>query len=69
MKLPRRGVRNPIDQENEMKPSVDKFLATTKIYLQIFTGMTEAGNAKDKELTKARETRDRIIISSQAVQF
>ena len=83
-----------------MKPSVDKFLATTKIYLQIFTGMTEAGNAKDKERTKrhralpiailggsfgqqtynlagivlpvnprTHEARDRIIISSQAVQF
>jgi len=52
-----------------MKPSVDKFLATTKIYLQIFTGTTEAGNAKDKELTKAHEARDRILISSQAVQF
>lgn len=35
-----------------MNPYVDKFLATTKIYLQIFTGMTEAANAKDKERTK-----------------
>ena len=46
-----------------MNPHVDKFLATTKIYLQILTRMTEALNAKDKELTKAHEARDRILIS------
>ena len=84
-----------------MNPYVDKFLATTKVYLQIFTGLTEAGNAaKDEERTKrhralpsaillgpfgqqkyklagivlpvnprGHEARDRILISSQAVQF
>ena len=35
-----------------MKPYVDKFLATTKSYLQIFTGMTAAGNTKEKERTR-----------------
>jgi hypothetical protein len=35
-----------------MNPYVDKFLATTRIYLQIFTGMTEAANAQNKELSK-----------------
>ena len=35
-----------------MNPYVEKFIATTRIYLQIFTGMTEASNVKNKELTK-----------------
>lgn len=35
-----------------MNPYVEKFLATTRIYLQIFTGMTQASIAKNKELTK-----------------
>lgn len=83
-----------------MNPYADKFLATTKVYLQIFTGMTETGNAKDEDRTKrhralpsaillgpfgqqncklagivlpvnprCHEARDRILISSQAVQF
>lgn len=35
-----------------MNPYVEKFIATTRIYLQIFKGMTEVSNAKNKELTK-----------------
>lgn len=34
-----------------MNPYVEKFLVTTRIYLQIFTGMTDASNAKNKEPT------------------
>lgn len=34
-----------------MNPYVEKFLATTRIYLQIFTGMTKFANVKNKELT------------------
>jgi hypothetical protein len=52
LKPPRRGIRHPIDQENEMNPYLDKFITTTTSYLQILTGVTEAANAKGKERTK-----------------
>jgi len=35
-----------------MNPYVEKFIATTRIYLQILSEMTEAENVNNKELTK-----------------